>query len=219
MKLADQFTDRNRLLNILFFLALLILLVIAVCIHIFPENRFDRYVQEKTHHLGSTPLLPFWINLTFLGSFEFLFPAWVIFIGISIWQRKIRFGLSVAGVAIGGFLSMELLKQIFQRHRPPTPLIPNIANYSFPSGHSTSSFIFCAVLTWSLWHSTVPRSVRIAGISFLMILAFFIGLSRIVLTVHYPTDVAAGFCFGTLWSIAWHRFIHKGPGSPKKGKS
>ena len=47
MKPATQRTDRDRLLSVLFFLALLILLVIAVCIHIFPENRFDRYVQEK----------------------------------------------------------------------------------------------------------------------------------------------------------------------------
>ena len=209
MKPAAQHTDRERLLNVLFFLALLIFIVIAVYLYFYPDNSFDRSIQKLTHPLAAPWLLPFWIRLTFFGSFEFLFPAYLIFILISIWQRKIRFGLCVAGVAMGGFLLTELLKQIFQRHRPSTPLIPNIANYSFPSGHSVSSFIFCAVLMWSLWYSKVPRSLRTAGISFLMILAILIGLSRIVLAVHYPTDVVAGFCLGTLWSIVWYRFIHK----------
>ena len=209
MKPAAQHPDRDRLLNALFFLALLIFILIAVFVHMYPENQFDKYIQEQMRPLAVPALLPFWIYLTFFGSFAFLFPAWLIFILISIWHRKIRFGLSVAGVAIGGFLSVQILKQIFQRHRPSTPLIPSLIDYSFPSGHSTSSFIFCAVLIYTLWHSSVSRSLRIAGISFLMILAFSIGLSRVVLNAHYPTDVTAGFCFGALWSIGWYRFIHK----------
>ena len=209
MKPAARRTDRNHLLNVIFFLALLIFIVIAVYVYVNPENRFDSHVQEQTRPLASPALLPFWIRLTFFGSVEFFFPAYLIFILISIWQRKIRFGLSVAGLAIGSFLSVQLLKQIFQRHRPPAPLIPNVIDYSFPSGHSTSSFIFCAVIAYALWHSRVPRSLRIAGITLLILLACSTGLSRIVLDVHYPTDVAAGFCFGTLWTIAWYRFIHK----------
>ena len=161
MKPAAHPTDRNRLMNILFFMALLIFIVIAIFVHVYPENVFDRYIQELTHPLATPAFLSFWIRISFFGSFEFLFPAYVIFILLSIWQRKARFGISVAGVAVGGFLSVQILKQIFQRHRPSTPLIPNFIDYSFPSGHSTSSFIFCAVLIYSLWHSKVPRSLLI----------------------------------------------------------
>jgi undecaprenyl-diphosphatase len=208
MKLAARRTDRNHLLNIIFFLALLIFIVIAIYVYVYPENSFDRHVQERTRFLADPTLLPFWIRLTFFGSSQFLFSAWLIFILISIWQHKVRFGFSVAGLAIGSFLSVQLFKQIFQRHRPPTPMISDAINYSFPSGHSTSSFVFCAVIAYALWHSRVPRSLRIAGITLLILLACFTGLSRIVLDVHYPTDVAAGFCFGMLWTIAWYRFIH-----------
>jgi membrane-associated phospholipid phosphatase len=208
MKPAARHTNRIRLLNALFFLALLIFIVIAVCVHEYPQNSFDKYFQALSHPLAAPSLLPFWIRVTFFGSFEFLFPAYLIFIILNVWQRKARFGLSVAGVAIGGFLSVQVLKQIFQRNRPSIPLIPNFTDYSFPSGHSTSSFIFCAVLAYSLWHSMFPRSLRVAGMILLLLLAFSVGLSRIVLAVHYPTDVAAGFCFGALWSIAWYRFIH-----------
>jgi len=139
MNLAAQRTNRDRILNVLFFLALLIFIVIAVYVHLYPENALDKYIQEQTHPLLSPALLPFWIRMTFFGSFEFLFPAWVIFILISLWKRRARFGLSVASLAIGSFLSMEILKQIFQRHRPSSPRIPPVIDYSFPSGHSTSS--------------------------------------------------------------------------------
>jgi undecaprenyl-diphosphatase len=207
MKPASQSIIRDRLLTIIFFLASLIFIVIAVFISVYPQNSFDNYIREQTHHLVDPSLLPFWIRLTFFGSFVFLFPAWVIFILICFWRRKVRFGLSVAGLAIGGFLSVQLLKQIFQRHRPSVPLIPNVIDYSFPSGHSTSSLIFFAVLSYSLWHSNFPRSMRIAGIIVLILLTCSIGLSRIVLALHYPTDVVAGFCIGILWVIAWYRFV------------
>jgi undecaprenyl-diphosphatase len=209
MKAEAQIKNFDRILHVLFFVALLMFILIAVYISVFPENSFDRHVQQLTHPLASPTLLPFWIRVTFFGSFEFLFPAYVIFIGIVIWRRKVRFGLSVVSLAIGGFLSCEGLKQIFQRHRPPNPLIPDVTDYSFPSGHTTSSFIFCTVLIWFLWYSSVPRYLRLIGINLSFLLACFIGLSRIVLAVHYPTDVAAGICFGTLWSVAWFQFIQK----------
>jgi membrane-associated phospholipid phosphatase len=207
MKPAAQSKDRDRLLNVLFFLILLIFIVIALFVLIYPENGLDSYIQEQVSPLAQSALLNFWIRISFFGSFEFLFPAYLIFILFNVWQHKARFGLSVAAVAIGGFLSVQVLKLIFQRHRPPTPLIPNFTNYSFPSGHSTSTFIFCAVLAYFLWHSMVPRSLRIAGIILLILLTCSVGLSRIVLAVHYPTDVVAGFCCGMLWIIAWLRFV------------
>ena len=207
MEPAAQRTDRDRILNILFFLTLLIFIVIAVFVHLYPENVLDAYIQEQVSPLAQPPLLDFWIRISFFGSFEFLFPAYLIFIILNVWQRRARFGLSVAAVATGGFLSVQILKQVFQRHRPPTPLIPNFTDYSFPSGHSTSSLIFCAVLTWSLWHHSVPRSLRISGMILLIILAFSVGMSRIILRVHYPTDVSGGFCFGIIWVIGWCRFI------------
>ena len=207
MRPAAQRSDYDRFLNVLFFLALLIFVLIAVFVHVYPDNLFDRFIQEQVRPLATPALLNFWIHISFFGSFEFLFPAYLIFIVLNVWKRRTRFGLSVAGLSIGGFLSVQVLKQIFQRHRPATPLVPNFTDYSFPSGHSTSSFIFCAVLAYSLWHMPWPRSLRIAGITFLMILTSATGMSRIALAVHYPTDVVAGFCFGMLWVIAWHRYI------------
>jgi undecaprenyl-diphosphatase len=209
MNMADRQINRERILNRLFLLALLMFVAIAVFVHIYPVNLVDGNIQHLAHPLATPDLLPFWIRITFFGSFEFLFPAWVIFILICIWQRKARFGLSAALLATGGFLSVQILKILFQRQRPSTPLIPNVIDYSFPSGHSASSLIFCAALAYYLWYSRFPRSMRIIGISLLFGLTSLVGLSRIVLTVHYPTDVAAGFCIGMSWLIVWYYNIHR----------
>ena len=198
----------GRWLSALFWLAALLFVLIAAYVHAHPQNEFDRAVQAWFHPLATGTGVEVFLRITFFGSFEFLFPAYLVFIIICVWQKKARYGLSVAGVSLGGFLSVQLLKQFFQRHRPPTPLIPNVVDYSFPSGHSTSSFIFCAVLTYSLWHRSASRPARIAGMGVFGLLTLSIGLSRIVLTVHYPTDVAAGFCFGICWVIAWYWFVH-----------
>lgn len=209
MKSVIQRTDRGRLLNSLFFTILLLFILLAGFVHISPDNAFDSYIQAALHPLSNRVGLLFLTRLTFFGSFPFLFPAYLIFIVMNVWNGRIRYGLSVAGVATGGFLSVQLLKLIVQRYRPLVPLIPNVNDYSFPSGHSTSSLIFSAVLSYSLWHSGLPRAARMSGVVFLGVWAFFIGMSRILLNVHYPTDVAAGFCFGGLWIIAWYQFIRR----------
>jgi undecaprenyl-diphosphatase len=209
MKLLNQRSDQPRSLHIIFLTALLLFILISVYIVAYPENGFDHRVQRYLHPLAAQANLPVWTYITFFGSFEFLFPAYLILIVVLVWKKKPRYGLSVAGLALGGFLSVQLIKSVIQRHRPPDPLIPNVTDYSFPSGHSTSSLIFCAVLAYSLWHSSVSRSLRVYGVVLFFVLSLTVGLSRIVLMVHYPTDVVAGFCFGALWVIVWHRFVHR----------
>lgn len=209
MKPAVQRSDRDRILNILFFLSLGVFVVIAAYVHRYPVNQFDKYIQAFVHSLATPAWLSFWIRTTFFGSFEFLFPAYIIFILFRVWKHSSRFGLHVAGLTIGGFLSLQILKEVVQRQRPPMALIPVVTDYSFPSGHSASSLIFCAVLSFSLWHSATSRSLRIAGTCLLTVFALLIGLSRMVLNVHYPTDVAAGFCFGMLWVVGWYKFVNK----------
>ncbi len=214
MKPVVPRTVSGRLLNILFFAILLLFILLAGLVHFCPNNAPDSHMQAALRPLSGRAGLPFLIRLTFFGSFEFLFPAYLIFIVLNVWQRRTRYGLSVAVVALGGFLSVQVLKLVFQRHRPLTALIPNINDYSFPSGHSTSSLIFSAVLGYSLWHSGWPRPARLAGVIFLGAWAFSIGMSRILLNVHYPTDVAAGFCFGALWIIAGYRSFRRSQTHP-----
>ncbi|MDQ6815353.1 MAG: phosphatase PAP2 family protein, partial [Bacteroidota bacterium] len=84
-------------------------------------------------------------------------------------------------------------------HRPPHPLIANVSGFSFPSGHSFSSFTFVGMIIYMLWQSKVSRPVKYAGTTALFILATIIAFSRVYLQVHYASDVIAGFCLSFVW--------------------
>ncbi len=110
---------------------------------------------------------------------------------------------------------MFALKSVTHRERPPLPIISHINNYSFPSGHALSSFIFFGILIYIAWHSRLQTFYKWFFTCLLVVFAFLIGMSRIVLKAHYPTDVIASFCLGIVWAITslWvmRRLTNKSP--------
>jgi undecaprenyl-diphosphatase len=96
---------------------------------------------------------------------------------------------------------MFALKDLFHRERPTLPIINGLSTYSFPSGHALSSFILCSIFIFIIrnghWKPVYKWIVSIL----LLLLAITIGISRIVLKVHFPTDVIASFCLGIAWVI------------------
>lgn len=113
------------------------------------------------------------------------------------------------GVLLGNQLLNSLAKSIFQRERPTLHRLIEETGYSFPSGHSMGAFSFYGILVYLLWRhlpSFWGRVILIA-VGVLMILA--IGISRIYLGVHYPSDVAGGYLAAGTWlAIAIGMFQH-----------
>ena len=89
----------------------------------------------------------------------------------------------------------------FRRVRPPNPLIDGLENFSFPSGHATSAFIFYGLLTYLVWKTEIPKLYKYIIGAILITFSLLIGFSRIYLRVHYPSDVLAGICIGFAWLI------------------
>jgi undecaprenyl-diphosphatase len=94
-----------------------------------------------------------------------------------------------------------VLKGLFKRDRPDLPLVENITNYSFPSGHALLTFILCSIFIYLIWQGNKKLFWKFFFSFLLLLFAFIVGVSRIILRVHYPTDVLAGFCMGFAWSI------------------
>jgi undecaprenyl-diphosphatase len=113
-------------------------------------------------------------------------------------KNNIR-SFNIAAIGLSAGILLKIVKNIFQRHRPPNPLIANVSGFSFPSGHSFSSFTFVGVLIYMLWQSKTKIQLKWAGTVFLFVLATVIAFSRVYLQVHYASDVIAGFCLSFIW--------------------
>lgn len=139
--------------------------------------------------------------ITFFGSSYFLLPAYIVLIVFFLLKKQKTYAIDIAIIAVSSTAILFLLKEIFKRHRPLLPVGKILLSYSFPSGHSVSSFIFCSVLAYLVWMSLIKKIWKYIVALLLLLFAAVIGLSRIILNVHYATDVIAGFCFGTVWVV------------------
>jgi len=198
------------ILSFIFFLGALFLFVaITNEVVLEKEQEVDLWVFKffKTYIIrnGLTPLMYAITHFCSTVFVQLVYPFLIVMLLIFKYYRKAIFTF-VAGA--GGMILIYLIKIFFQRPRPPYPLLYKESGYSFPSGHATLSFILYGTLAYFVWLSNFPKTVKILMMFFLMLLSLSIGISRIYLMVHYPSDVLAGFCLGYSWLfflIYWFR--------------
>ena len=163
-------------------------------------RRFDESVRSFVHEFASPALTIIMQTASFLGSTLFLVIFGVIIV-IALYLRKHRRGAILFTITtIGASVLLMTLKLAFRRARPE-PFFDTIlpASYSFPSGHSLAAFCFYGALaeilserTDKLWQQTL---IWISAVTMILL----IGISRIYLGVHYPSDVVAGYAVGLIW--------------------
>jgi undecaprenyl-diphosphatase len=96
---------------------------------------------------------------------------------------------------------MLLLKQLFQRKRPLSPLLKAAKGLSFPSGHAIMAVTFYGLLIYIIQHTIDVDWLKFLITFLLIILVILIGFSRVYLRVHYTSDVLGGFIIGLLWLL------------------
>jgi len=159
----------------------------------------DEVLNGLSSHV-SKGLTGFMETVTHFASARYLQIAYGVLIVIFL-IKNFKRAIEIAAIGMGGFLLNYFMKLSFQRIRPPNPLIEPLQNFSFPSGHATSGFIFYGLLAYLIWKSDIPKLWKyIAGI-ILISFSLLIGFSRIYLRLHYPSDVVAGFCIGFAWLV------------------
>jgi len=185
---------------------------------------FDSVIQEAFFALRAGWLNPLVIALTHLGDTESIVAICLILLVLP--GTRIRYGIPVSAVAIAASSLNHYLKTVFLRPRPDEAIfLIEQGGWSFPSGHSISALVVFGMLILliryyaktdictgkcSTCHRRGKRSClagrdanylnRRANILTVLLLipCFGIGLSRIYVGVHYPTDVLAGWCLGTI---------------------
>lgn len=141
------------------------------------------------------------LAFTFFGEPNLLL-ALSVSLGIILWVRKHRSEATTIAVTGAGALGLNiLLKQLFARARPQLwERTVDVRFYSFPSGHAMISMVIYGLLGYLLG-SRFPKQ-RWWIYSLTVILVAVIGLSRLYLGVHWPTDIIAGYTAGLVWLIA-----------------
>jgi membrane-associated phospholipid phosphatase len=208
MKSTPQFTRRYfsklpgwiLLLLILFILSLSGLFFITHNVFLENEKQLDhRVFHYMSAHVIKPDLTLFMKEVTYFASARFMQIVFGSLALLYILLKDYKRSGEIAVIGIGGFLINFFLKLFFQRVRPPHPLIEPLTNFSFPSGHATSGFIFYGLLVYLIWKSSMPKALKYFAAFLFPAFALLIGFSRIYLRLHYTTDVIAGFCIGLAW--------------------
>jgi membrane-associated phospholipid phosphatase len=186
---------------LLFIISIVFFALIAHEIVLENEDSFDSAAFTIFNARSSPFLVTVFHWLTFFGSTYFLIPSYVIIIIILVYKKRRSDAIDVAIVSITSTLLMVVLKEMFARTRPELPLFRELHNYSFPSGHALSSFIFLSLLASEVWKSRLEKKWRVLIVIFFYTLSIFIGISRIVLRYHYASDVLAGFSLGIAYVL------------------
>jgi undecaprenyl-diphosphatase len=170
---------------------------------------FDRWVMLAFRHASdpSLPVGPPWLpeavrDVTALGSTVVLGIVLLFVTGYLFAAGKRHTGWFVLATVLSGTALNSLLKLAFARPRPDlvTPLTQALT-LSFPSGHAALSAICYLTLGTLLAQTQASRAIRVYFIVTAMLLTLLVGVSRIYLGVHYPTDVLAGWCIGIAWAL------------------
>lgn len=158
----------------------------------------------------SRPIGPAWLpgvfeDLTALGGPTVLSLVILAVTGYLVLQQRYRTAIFIFASAATGELLSEGLKRTFLRARPAiVPHLRDVFDSSFPSGHAMQSAIVYLTLGAVLMRIAEGRLTKIYCFGMALLLTFLVGVSRLYLGVHYPTDVIAGWIVGLVWaSVCW----------------
>ncbi len=153
------------------------------------------------------PLGPPWVeelfrDFTALGGVGFLTLLTLAVVGFLLLDRRVRAAMLVLTSVGGGTALSMLLKQFFDRPRPD--LVPHesfVYTASFPSGHSMMAAVTYLTLGALLARVQPRRPAKAYLLVLAALLTLLVGVSRVYLGVHWPTDVLAGWAAGATWAL------------------
>lgn len=165
---------------------------------------FDAPLLQFAHSLAADGWNEFFVRMSALGYLHGVMPADVIILLVLGLRQKLREGL-FAGFAIIGSALLNLgAKQLFARERPSLwESIAPESSFSFPSGHAMGSMTLACMLVLLAWH-TRWRWPMLGATSIFVVL---VGLSRVYLGVHYPSDILAGWAAAITWTAAIYLLV------------
>lgn len=195
--------------RILIAILALIFVGLAIIVQNGTTQAFDESVLLSLREPSnlSLPIGPSWLqdpmrDISALGSGAVLTLLSIASVSLLLINRRYRIGLYVAVTIISGQILNGFLKHAFHRLRPEVvPHLSHVSTMSFPSGHSMMSALVYVTLGLLAASTCKNRSLGLFAVCLSTIIVVLVGMSRVYLGVHYPTDVLAGWLAGWCWAI------------------
>lgn len=200
-KIVELISIKVLLVGVLFLISIFAFAFLAKGVVEGQERKVDNGIFAFFDQFSTLHVINIMRVISFFGSVQFLIPAYIIIIAYFFIQKKFRVGVDILIIAVTSSALMFGLKAIFHRQRPDLPIIKGIYTYSFPSGHALSSFILISILIFIIRNGKGKKIYKWTATILLLLFSVTIGISRIILRAHYPTDVIASFCLGIVWVI------------------
>ncbi|WP_312667853.1 phosphatase PAP2 family protein [Tissierella praeacuta] len=160
---------------------------------------FDVWIMDYIHTNTNPLVLSLMRFISFIGSSGFLLPIMAMIISYTIIKRKYYESKLLLISTLGSYLLNHLLKQLFQRTRPLKYFLVEQGGFSFPSGHSMVTMTLYSTIAFLLAKNTYNHRKK----AWIHILAFIVillmGISRVYLGVHWPTDIIGGYLAGYIF--------------------
>lgn len=163
---------------------------------------FDALVREGVHSFNAPLLTWLAVFFSFVGDWPFLTVLGVVIFAFLLYIKWKREALIFLITNAGELVLNVSLKGFYQRARPDALVDYALPpSYSFPSGHALGSFCFFGILAWILAANVETTRSKSTIYLSAALLVLAIGLSRIYLGVHYPSDVVAGYLVALVWTL------------------
>lgn len=184
---------------IIFTICLFIFIVVSIYVSFGRTNSFDLFFYNLIINLKNDFFTNFFKFITLFGGEYIIFLITFSFLFFK--NKKYFLALFINMISI--VLLNNFLKLIFLRERPIDLMIVNETGYSYPSGHTMIAASFYGFIIFLIWNMNMDRKYKYLLSFLLVFLISFIGISRIYLGVHFPSDVIGGYSISICFLIVY----------------
>lgn len=190
-----------KIYGVIIFIAVLVFIGVAVGVQTGYLDGFDDAVRYRVYNMRSEKQTMFWKFITHSGDREIVIMLGIVLLLVKSLRNK--YGVKFAIAALSSTAIYQGMKYIFQRPRPDIALrLIEESGYSFPSGHSMNCLVSYGILAYLLLRYCENRKLaKLLSIG-LGLIIILIGLSRVYVGVHFPTDVIGGWSLGIAVLVA-----------------
>lgn len=197
---------KNKVKYIILITLLVIITLLIYLLKIEGLESFDNIIYNFISIFINEYTTRFMIFITNFGDYLYIT---ILIIILFIFIKNKWIGILITINSINSTIINKILKSIFVRPRPDVLRLIKQGGYSFPSGHAMACMSFYGLLIYLIYNSNFKTKSKVILIIFLSLLILLIGISRIYLGVHYPSDVIAGYIISIIYLIIFISIVNK----------